>query len=264
MQETLYRIYAFLFAKRYLIKFNKLLYHLSLRGLGILNYQNEYLMGESKWLKDYLKNKKSVTVVDVGANIGKYSQAVLKINNSVNLIAFEPHPKSFEILKNNIQSPNFKPFNFAVGNNNEKLTLYDYDDDEGSEHASLYKEVIEDLHKGHSAAQEISVIKLDDFLKEKKIEFIDLLKIDTEGNELNVLLGAQKYLLNHKIKAIHFEFNAMNVVSKSFFKNFWDLMPNYNFYRLLPGGKFLEIKNYSTIYCEIFAYQNLVAVLKDN
>ena len=56
----------------------------------------------------------------------------------------------------------------------------------------------------------------------------------------------------------------MNVVSKSYFKNFWDLLPNYKFYRLLPGGKFLEIKSYSPLNCEIFAYQNIVAILKKN
>ena len=265
MVDILYMGYAFLFGKKIFIKFNKFLYQLSLRGLGVLNYKYDFLNGENEWLKNYLKNKnKYLTVIDVGANIGKYSKEVLSIDESINLIAFEPHPKSYAKLKDNIKSKNFKPFNLGVGNKNENLTLYDYNQDEGSEHASLFREVIEDLHKGQAVSHNIPVIMLDDFLNEQKVDNVDLLKIDTEGNELNVLLGTKNYLLNNKIKAIHFEFNEMNIVSKSFFKNFWDLLPNYTFYRILPGGKLLKIKNYSPINCEIFAFQNIIAILKES
>jgi len=54
----------------------------------------------------------------------------------------------------------------------------------------------------------------------------------------------------------------MNVSSRAFFRDFWRLLENYQFYRLLPNHM-LEIKNYSPLSCEIFAYQNIVAILKD-
>ena len=38
---------------------------------------------------------------------------------------------------------------------------------------------------------------LDNFCLEEKINNIDVLKIDTEGNELNVLKGAKKLLLEN-------------------------------------------------------------------
>jgi hypothetical protein len=54
----------------------------------------------------------------------------------------------------------------------------------------------------------------------------------------------------------------MNIISRVFFKDFFDVLPNYIFYRLLPGGKLLEIKEYSPLNCEIFAFQNIIAILK--
>ena len=98
----------------------------------------------------------------------------------------------------------------------------------------------------------------------QNVQVIDLLKIDTEGNEFNVLLGCKEFLKNRQVKAIHFEFNEMNIVSKVSFKDFWDLLSDYNFYRILPGGGLLPIKNYSPIMCEIYAFQNIVAILKES
>jgi hypothetical protein len=55
----------------------------------------------------------------------------------------------------------------------------------------------------------------------------------------------------------------MNVSSRTYFRDFWNLLPNYNFYRLLPDGM-VKIERYSPVFCEIFAYQNIVAILKQN
>jgi len=72
----------------------------------------------------------------------------------------------------------------------------------------------------------------------------------------------EKYLSEKKIKAIHFEFNEMNIISKISFKNFWDLLIGFEFYRMLPGGNLIRLKKYSPLSCEIYAFQNIVAILK--
>lgn len=84
-----------------------------------------------------------------------------------------------------------------------------------------------------------------------------------EGNELAVLKGGEKSISEGKIKAIHFEFNEMNVSSRVFFRDFWKLLKDYQIYRLLPR-EMLEINHYSPLTCEIFAYQNIVAILKED
>ena len=57
---------------------------------------------------------------------------------------------------------------------------------------------------------------------------------------------------------IQFEFNEMNVASRVFFRDFWLMLPNYEFYRLMVDGM-IRIDKYDPIYCEIFAFQNIVA-----
>lgn len=263
MLNTIYKAYGYLFARNMFRKWNMFLYHISLRGLGVLNFQSEYLTGEKAWLKRYLKDKVNPIILDVGANVGNYSKDIISYNNSCSIFAFEPHPTTYTKLKSNIIVNNFQAFNVGIGNANGILELYDYDTNDGSQHASLYRDVIKDLHKGNPISHTVEIIVLDEFLMSQNLQVIDLLKIDTEGNEFNVLLGCKAFLKNRQIKAIHFEFNEMNIISKVSFKDFWDYLKDYEFYRILPGGELLKIKNYSPISCEIYAFQNIVAILKD-
>lgn len=126
----------------------------------------------------------------------------------------------------------------------------------------MYKEVIEGIHKSRAVKHDIKVIRLDNFLEEHSIDSIDLLKIDTEGNELNALKGLGNWISQGKIKAIHFEFNEMNVISRSFFKDFWDILPNYYFFRMVRDG-LVPIEQYNPVDCEIYAFQNIVALIKN-
>jgi FkbM family methyltransferase len=253
--------YRFLFGRRIFFKFNKLLYDCSLRGLGILNYESSKVSGEESFVATCLAGKEQCVVFDVGANVGKYSSAVLRANSTAIVHAFEPHPRTYQVLVGSIRHPSFLPSNCAVGEVSGTLSLYDYLDADGSAHASLYKGVIETIHKKRSIEHKVEVISLGTYVEDKGITHIDLLKIDTEGNELNVLKGVQRYLKEGRIKVIHFEFNEMNVFSRTYFKDFWDLLPNYVFYRLLPDGP-VHIESYHPVFCEIFAYQNIIAVLR--
>jgi len=255
--------YARIFARNIFRKFNILLFHLSLRGLGVLNWQNDRLSGEKEWANHYLRGKQAPVVLDVGANIGKWSNSIHEINKGARIFAFEPHPKNYTRLVEHV-GDKASPFNLAVGDERSTLELFDYEANDGSSHASLYREVISDIHGSNCVSHSVEVIRLDDFLDEHGIEEVDLLKIDTEGNELQVLRGAERHLKKRCIKAIQFEFNEMNIVSKASFKDFWNMLAaQYNLYRLLPGGGALKIKSYSPVFCEIYAYQNIVALLKE-
>lgn len=255
------KLYRYLFARPCFARLNHLLHRLSLSGLGILNYEDSRISGEKVFLTGHLSGLTSGIVLDVGANIGRYSSEVLAINPKLQLHAFEPHPRNYQQLVNNITHPDFHAINAAVGNEAGSLFLYDYEEDDGSTHASLYRQVIEEIHQSRAIGHQVEVIMLDSYLTDQGIYDIDLLKIDTEGNEFAVLQGLQQFIINGRIKAIHFEFNEMNIISRVFFKDFWDLLPNYQLFRLLPEAM-LPINRYDPLTCELFAYQNIIALLK--
>ena len=95
--DPILRLYALLFSRPFLYRFNRALFHLSLRGLGILNWQSERLRGKSDLLERLLSRAAPGTVVlDVGANEGEYSQTVMRLAPHVEVHAFEPHPQTFE------------------------------------------------------------------------------------------------------------------------------------------------------------------------
>lgn len=104
----------------------------------------------------------------------------------------------------------------------------------------------------------IKVERLDDFAKTENIDFIDFLKIDAEGNELNILKGARRLLANKSIRCIQFEFGKINLYSKAFLKDFRKELKEYQLFRLLPHGLYKLPQN--AIYCELFAYQNIIGV----
>jgi FkbM family methyltransferase len=261
LRDYILRIYRRLFARKVFRRLNLLLYHCSLRGLGVLNYESDASSGETRFLESWLSGRERRVVFDVGANVGNYSKEILRIDPAATVYAFEPHPKTFERLVSEVHSQNFHANNCGVGEEPGTLLLYDYASEDGSQHASLYRGVIEDLRNKRSVEHKVAIIALQDFLDERSIGAIDLLKIDTEGNELNVIKGLGKYLSEGRVKAIHFEVNEMNVISRTYFKDFWQLLPNYSFYRMLPHG-LLPIAEYSPVDCEIFAYQNIVAFLR--
>lgn len=262
MFEKFIQVYVYIFARTIFIKWNKALYRLSLGGLGILNHKTSIVSGEYAFLTKHLLLKTGA-LIDIGANKGEYSKLASEINPHMTVYSFEPHPKTFKQLSNNVSSlRKVTPINKGVSSSIGTTTLYDYPDKDGSSHASMFEQVITELHKSEDAcSHEVEITTIDEFIRQEGLEKICLLKIDVEGNELEVMKGGQEALSSGKIDMIHFEFNEMNVFSRTYFHDFWELLTGYNLFRLLPSGM-LEIKQYSPLYCEIFAYQNIVAIRK--
>jgi FkbM family methyltransferase len=243
-----------------MVNLNYLLYQLSLRGMGILNYQDLEVSGEATFIDQVVGELPSPTVFDVGANEGDYASAIRRANHGARIYAFEPHPGTFERLKQQAQQNDFHAVQTACGSEEVILTLYDYEM-EGASHASAVDGVIGDVHQQEEIAIEVPVTTIDAFARSRGIDSIDLLKVDTEGYELEVFKGAQSMIEQGIIKCIQLEFNEMNVQSRTFARDFVELLDDFRFFRTLPGG-LVELGKYHPLKYEIFAFQNLTAVHK--
>jgi len=128
-------------------------------------------------------------VIDVGANIGYYTVLLAdKVGKTGKVYAFEPDIINFEILKKNIEANNLKNveiINAAVGSKAGKLKLH-----KSKENLGDHK-----LYGDDKETEEVKIIKIDDFLKNIKI---DLMKIDTQGWEPEVIEGAKKIISKNK------------------------------------------------------------------
>jgi FkbM family methyltransferase len=268
MQSVL-TIYRFIFDRK---SFHRLNYHLSrvtLRGVGVLNSEGPSVTGESYCLKQLGKYAKIKTIVDVGANTGAYAEELRQNFPKAAIYALEPHPMTFKKLSALAKKNNIKASRQGLGDHVGKGKLWDFADDAElkstqptSTLASTLKEVIEDLHKQKAQAYDFPLNTLDNFAKKEKIKKIDYLKIDVEGAEITVLRGAKNLLKNNSISFVQFEFNEMNAYSKTFFKDFMDILPNHLFYRIMPRGLY-ALGPYRPSTHEIFAFQNILAIPKD-
>ncbi len=229
--------------------------------LGILPYENNEFILLEKIAPFFLSSKETV-VFDVGANIGDYTEQMKKSVPHVQVYSFEPNPLTYKKLVENVgRLEDVTTVNLAFGDSDGVVELNTYENHETSGHATIFEEVILDIHGSESLKKiEVDMTTLDKFCAERNIDFIDFLKIDTEGAEVRVLTGAKRLLSEHRIKMIQFEFNEMNIISRSFLKDFYDLLEGYQFYRM--DKKLIDLGPYNTMN-EILQFQNILAISKE-
>ncbi|KAI0912705.1 FkbM family methyltransferase [Ustulina deusta] len=126
-------------------------------------------------------------VIDVGANIGMFSLYLKQKFPSSKILAFEPAPETYNILRRNLELHNISdveafPWGLASEESIQQLTYFPNLPEHGREVAK----------QGFGGAQQVDVKieRLSNILNSHP-EFtrIDFLKIDVEGAELEVLRG---------------------------------------------------------------------------
>lgn len=236
------------------------------KSSGILQYKDSIVSGERNFIEKILPkyaSNDSVTVCDVGANKGGYTEEILTFLPSARIFAFEPQPVAFAKLVERFEKrrSSVRAYNLALGSSDGDLELYDYQGEAGSEHATFYRRALTDLHRRHDIAPTpVHITTLDQFACENDIDQVDLLKVDTEGHELEVLKGAAGLLKRRAIRVVQFEFNEMNVISRVFLKDFFEILDGYEFYRLAQD-RIIPLGQYDSRH-EIFKFQNIIAILR--
>ena len=218
-----------------------------------------------KWVLAYLgrmhRDKSGLTLFDVGANSGLYTtEMVLTFGDRADIFSFEPNGAAFAQLSGNLRgNPRVHCFNLGLSDQAEKALLFAPEEASGT--ASLYHRHLDHCHIVMNPVGEVSLETLDRFCASAGIGEIDFLKIDVEGHELKVLKGASNMIRSGRVKAIQFEFGDCNIDSKTYFKDFFELLdPFYEMYRILRRG-LRRIRSYDERY-EVFKGTNYLALLK--
>lgn len=220
------------------------------------NSGEKYVM---KYVREHVIKNNCSVLFDVGANTGGYTSELLKYIKNGEIHCFEPALVTYKTLCDNINDSNVILNNFGIGCEYSKGVLY-YDK-ENSGLASLYKRRLDYYNIDFSKSETVELDTIDHYCAEKKIEVIDFLKMDIEGNEWNALQGAKRMLKKGCIGAIQIEFGGCNIDARIFFRDFWNLLHNQFFvYRIVRDGLY-RIRKYDER-LECFACTNYLFVNK--
>lgn len=202
--------------------------------------------------------------IDVGANIGLMSLvASKKIESTGRVIAFEPHPHTFNILKKNIwinHIHNIIPVNYGVGASVQEQDLYsNLQHNRGS--ASIVNK------NKNETPLKIRIVRLDKYLKEENIpsKNIKMIKIDVEGFELEVIKGASSILQKKEAPILCIEYSLLHPIFNGKHTDIFHYImntKNYEMYKFSANkniiSKLMKInaKEELPVHDNIFAFPN--------
>jgi FkbM family methyltransferase len=213
---------------------------------------------DAKEISLFRELKKNFTekgvIVDVGVFIGEWTDNARTECPGKKMYLVEPNPRNFEILKSKFEeSSDFKLLNYGAGLRPGEFTYYDLSGEPNVRGMSGFvkREIYSEFNHDEKI---IKVEKLDNLISED--DYIDFIKIDVEGYELNVLKGMEKILSDKRVLFIQYEYGGtytdagitMNDVIE-FLKQYGYSVFNHN------GSRFEKILNYNDDFC----YNNLIA-----
>jgi len=145
-------------------------------------------------------------VLDIGANLGTYTIPLAARNPHLEIISFEPQQAVYYQLCGNIalnSLENVTAYNIAVGDKEEtiELAMPDYTKEDNIGLFSLDPFVKSKTPTTVGKVRPVDVITIDSM----NLDFVQMIKIDVEGLEINVLKGAQETIVRCGYPPIIFE-----------------------------------------------------------
>jgi FkbM family methyltransferase len=223
-------------------------------------------------ITQFLIIKSNPVILDVGANKGQSITRYKKLFQSPVIHSFEPNIDEINILKKKYYNDkNLFLNNLAVG---EKKGNLEFNINAVSGHSSFKKlipnttwikkrsnKINIDDKKYTTKKVNSKIITLDDYASENNITNIDILKIDTQGFEDKVLIGAKKLLKENRIKLIQLEliFSEIYESPLQIYDVEKELIPhNYKLFGISNGGNLLSNYIYQSdfIYVSQETYEN--------
>lgn len=176
-----------------------------------------------------VRHEPSVLVLDVGANVGEWTASLLaELRKERSNLAgcavhlFEPSRAALETaeaaLRPYASEVSIERQNVAVAEHAGKMSFYVF----GATHGSNTLRPL----TGDADVPPIDMdcTTLDEYCRERGINRVDFAKIDTEGADFDVLLGASQLLTEGRIRLVQFEYNARWIAFRKYLKDVFDLV----------------------------------------
>lgn len=167
--------------------------------------------------------RSGMVVLDVGAHVGYYARLCSQhVGSPGRVFAFEPHPRTFAVLQQNLAGlGNVMAVQAAVAETEGSAELYDYlmMSASGSLH---YDPALIDLQKAHIQVSDVApriardfpvetftvrTLAIDTFLQQQGVQQIDLVKMDIEGAEIGALRGMRQTIQQSPRLTLIMEYN---------------------------------------------------------
>ena len=119
-------------------------------------------------------------IIDIGAHVGLFALFASLNLHKGKIISIEPHPKNFNLLKENISNNKFhniEVINKAVTNRSKSLELF----------VNPFDDSAHSIHGDGNNTIQIKGIALTEVMQENGISKCDMLKMDCEGAEFEIL-----------------------------------------------------------------------------
>jgi len=169
----------------------------------IFNYFFVTQINEKKLYKKYISDN-DIVIFDIGSNLGTFSKQISKIlkTNKLNIYSFEPIKRLLNSQK--VKYGNLHKFNYIVSDKNSFIDFYEH------EISSQSSTMINDKMGNQKVVKTSKeAITLEKALNLANVDQVDLLKLDTEGNEPSILNSSQHLLSENIFKIIKVEISFL-------------------------------------------------------
>ena len=163
---------------------------------------------------------KTSILMDIGVYRGNWSESAASLlrhqNISGHVHAFEPTSGTFSYLSEKFKGSELVSLNkVAMSDRSGEAEFFVVGDLEGTN--SL-------LRNEGTTVEMVRTLRMDDFLAAEQIDHVLFVKSDTEGHDLNVLLGAVETFQKGRIDVWQFEYNHRWIAARSFLKDVFNFI----------------------------------------
>ncbi len=208
-----------------------------------LDVPNDLRTNGESWLQRWVVNLsppgQEIHVIDVGANVGRWSLAMLSAaresgrSGDLRMHVFEPSAYTFGCLAATLHGQKVKLQRMAMSDGSGSSLL----------HVVAPAAGTNSLHAPHGVSsgvltEEVTTTTLSSYAEHAGLDQLTLVKIDTEGHDLAVLRGARQLFAEQRISVAQFEYNHRWIYARSYLRDAFELLEplGYHVGKLTPAG----------------------------